>query len=60
MIESYEPIADVRRIEDIEDRVRRLVEEWDRHGAEIHRLHPEIEAAERRGPVVTPWQIARQ
>lgn len=28
--------------------------------ADPSRLHPEIEDAERRGPVVTPWQVARQ
>lgn len=61
MIESYEPAeARVVDLDEIETRLRRLVEEWDRHGAELHRLHPEIEEAERCGPVATPWQISRQ
>lgn len=43
MIESYES-AEVRSmdLDEIEARVRRLGEEWDRHGAELHRLHPEV------------------
>lgn len=62
MIESYEPTAEVRLVslDEIEHRLRRLGEEWDRHGEELCRLHPEIETAERRGPVATPWTIQRQ
>ncbi len=62
MIESYEPSAEVRMVDldDLAARIRQVGEEWERHEAELHRLHPEIEAAERRGPVATPWQITRQ
>lgn len=62
MIESYEPIAEVRSVslDDVETRLRQVADEWDRHEAELHRLHPEIEAMERRGTVATPWTIKRQ
>lgn len=62
MTESYEPVEQVYSVDlsEIEGRLRRVGEEWDRHEVELHRLYPEIEAEALRGPVPTPWQIARQ
>lgn len=62
MIDSYESVVIIAEhgIESLRERVRRVAESWDRHEAELRRLHPELVEDDRRGPVVTPWQIAKQ
>lgn len=63
MIDSYEPAVVViaeQGIESLRERVRRVCESWDRHEAELLRLHPELDTEPRRGPVATPWQIQKQ